>query len=312
MRAERCSVRSTRLGESIAGTASVVRTWLLLEHAAPWPRAALASTRLLPGLGPELARRANQHRVRVVLIRRHGRPEPVAAGGAGPACFVASTRRDGSWIAGVSVDSVEDVLDLDFSSLDAGRPPGSAVLEEPMFLVCTHGRHDPCCAERGRPVAAALDRQFPSQTWEVSHIGGDRFAANLVCLPDGDYFGRVTSADAAGVVSSYAAGRYSLTHLRGRCCYPPPVQAAEVLVRQRLGIDRRGAARVVGWRRDGAEATIRLDVEGHGRLLVRLGVERSAPARQLTCHSAVITYPPRYSLVNVEPVDPEGPRHVHQ
>ena len=298
MRAERCSVRSTRLGESIAGTASMVRTWLLLEHAAPWPRAALASTRLLPGLGPELARRANQHRLRVVLIRRHGRPEPVAASRAGPACFVASTRQDGSWIAAVPVDSVEDVLHLDFASLDTSLPPGSAVLEEPLFLVCTHGRHDPCCAERGRPVAAALDRRFPSQTWEVSHIGGDRFAGNLVCLPDGDYFGRVTFEDVGEVVSSYAAGRYSLPHLRGRCCYPPPVQAAEVLTRQRLGIDRRGAVRVVGWRRDGTEATVRLDVEGQGNLRVRLHIERSAPARPLTCHSAVVSYPPRYSLVS--------------
>ena len=27
----------------------------------------------------------------------------------------------------------------------------------PLYLVCTHGRHDTCCAVRGRPVAAALD-----------------------------------------------------------------------------------------------------------------------------------------------------------
>ena len=299
MSAERCSTRSTGLGESMAGTASVVRTWLLIE-ATPWPHAMLTSTGLPTGVGAELSRRANEHRVRVVLIRRHGRADAATAP-ARPACYVASSRRQGSWLTQVPVGSVADVLDLDFATLDAAPPSGSEVLADPLFLVCTHGRRDPCCAERGRPVAAALDRRFPTQTWEVSHIGGDRFAGNLVCLPDGDYFGRLSGADVGDVATRYISGRYSLTHLRGRCCYPPPVQAADVLLRQRLDVDRRGAVRATGWRRDGAEATVRLDVEGHGELLARLHVDRSVPARPLTCHSALVANPPRFSLTGVDP-----------
>lgn len=282
----------------MAGTASVVRTWLLVE-ATPWPHTALASTGLPAGVGAELARRANEHRVRVVLIRRHGRADAAPVPG-GPTCYVASTRRHGSWLAQAPVGSAAGVLDLDFATLGAAPPPGSTVLDDPLFLVCTHGRHDPCCAERGRPVAAALDRRFPAQTWEVSHIGGDRFAGNLVCLPDGDYCGRLSAADVGDVAARYATGRYSLTHLRGRCCYPPPVQAADVLLRQRLNVDRRGDVRAIGWRRDGPEATVRLEVERHGELLVRLHVHRSAPARRLTCHSALVANPPRYSLTGIE------------
>src|SRR4029453_5830608 len=53
------------------------------------------------------------------------------------------------------------------------------------------GRHGACCAERGRPVAAALAQAHPEETWEVSHIGGDRFAGNLLVLPNGLYYGRL-------------------------------------------------------------------------------------------------------------------------
>ena len=77
-----------------------------------------------------------------------------------------------------------------------GRRASPAQRRSRCCCVCTHGRHDACCAERGRPVAAALAAAHPEQTWEVSHIGGDRFAANVLVLPDGLYYGRVSAADA--------------------------------------------------------------------------------------------------------------------
>ena len=40
--------------------------------------------------------------------------------------------------------------------VDSGRPGRSST--GPLYGVCTHGRHDACCAERGRPVCAALTR----------------------------------------------------------------------------------------------------------------------------------------------------------
>ena len=91
-----------------------------------------------------------------------------------------------------------ELLALDLAAVSRGRAPdrcsGRASWEQvegPLYGVCTHGRHDACCAERGRPVCAALSELRPEQTWEVSHIGGDRFAANLVVLPEGLYYGHV-------------------------------------------------------------------------------------------------------------------------
>jgi hypothetical protein len=79
-----------------------------------------------------------------------------------------------------------------------------------LACVCTHGRHDVCCAEQGRPIARSLERSHPDVTWEISHIGGDRFAGNLLLLPHGLYYGRVTADSATTVVSAYTQGRMEL------------------------------------------------------------------------------------------------------
>lgn len=293
--AERCSTRSLARAEPILGTASTVRRWLLLEQPGPWDATALASRRLPAGLGAELARRANRHRVRIVLIRRYGRTEP----GTPPACFAATTRPAGSWLGRVPLSKPADVLDLDLAAFRAdGVLPGAETVDGPLLCVCTHGRHDPCCAERGRPVAAALSVDLPEPTWEVSHIGGDRFAGNVVCLPDGDYLGRVMAADAAAVARAYLGGDYVLDTLRGRSCYPPAVQAADVLVRQRLGATRRDAVRVAGAQRltDGV-AEVGLSVAGHGDLVATVRVSASAAPRTLTCTAPTANCPPTFELV---------------
>lgn len=293
--AERCSARSRALGESIIGTASTVRSWLLLEQPGPWDPTALASRRLPPGLGGELARRANQHRVRIVLIRRHGR----TLAGPPPACFVASSRPVGSWLGRVSLDAPEDVLDLDLAALAAGRSVDAETIDGPLFCVCTHGRHDPCCAERGRPVATALAAEFPERTWEVSHIGGDRFSGNVVCLPDGDYLGWVAPEDAVAMARAYLDGDYWLATLRGRSSYAPAVQAAEVLVRQRLGVTGRHAVRVTGIEHWSASVTVRMDVDAHGPLEARVRIDPATPPRLLTCTATRLEQPPTYDLLDV-------------
>jgi hypothetical protein len=276
----------------------MVARWLLLEQAGPWPPTALESLRLPGGLGAELVRRAAQHNVRIVLIRRYGRAVSRSDSGPGPACYAAHVRPTGSWLGRVRLDAPADILDLDFAAVTAGPSPAAETVDGPLFCICTHGRHDPCCAERGRPVAAAIAARFPEQTWEVSHIGGDRFAANLVCLPDGDYLGRLGGADAVDVAARYVDGRYSLPHLRGRSCYRPVVQAAEVLVRRELGVERRGAVSVLGWKRDGEHTLVAMSVAGHGDVTAHILTRPAAPTRQLTCYAQSVLAPVTYELVD--------------
>ena len=137
-------------------------------------------------------------------------------------------------------------------------------MPEPVFAVCTHGRHDTCCAERGRPVAAALAAAHPDLTWEVSHIGGDRFAANALVLPHGLYYGRLDEDSVVGMADAHLDGRLSLEHLRGRSGLGTALQYAEDALRRHL--DERGidAVRFVSRSQEDGTVTAVFAAAGRG------------------------------------------------
>jgi hypothetical protein len=135
------------------------------------------------------------------------------------------------------LDDPASLLEFDLRPLTAGRPVGfGRAVEGPLFLVCTNGRHDVCCAERGRPLYRELAAEFPEETWECSHIGGDRFAANLLCFPHGAYFGWVQTLEIIPIARSYADGILDLVRYRGRASWATDIQAAEHFVRMEHGI----------------------------------------------------------------------------
>jgi hypothetical protein len=106
------------------------------------------------------------------------------------------------------------------------------------YLVCTNGARDPCCAIRGAAVAKALAAARPGAAYESSHLGGHRFAANVLVLPDGLCFGRLDVRSALALVDELDAGRLPLEHFRGRTSLTEEQQAAEILLRRELGLER--------------------------------------------------------------------------
>ena len=108
---------------------------------------------------------------------------------------------------------------------------------DPLVAVCAHGKHDQCCAVRGRSATAAIAAQYPELTWECSHLGGDRFAATMLVLPEGLCYGRVDSTDSAELVRLYLDGRLDNRFLRGRTSLPQAVQAAQYFAREASGDD---------------------------------------------------------------------------
>jgi hypothetical protein len=167
--------------------------------------------------------------------------------------------------------------------------------------VCTQGAHDPCCAVRGRPVAAALAVSHPELTWEISHIGGDRFAANLLVLPGGHYLGRVPPARAGEVLDTLLAGQRPTPYYRGRIAWRVAVQAAEELAAERLGVSELDglaprqieALRPNVWRVrfDGSDGMVTADVEQH---------LSDAPVR-LACRAVDVHTTPSWRLLSLEP-----------
>jgi hypothetical protein len=300
----RCSAASLDRGEEPAGTASTVRAFLLLEHPGPWGVDALRDARLPDGLGPRIAAAAATARVRPLLVRRPGRGRGTSTSD-GLRVFAASCLPGGTRLESGTVTDPHDVLDLDLASLRAGGSSGLDDHDGTVLAVCTHGRHDACCAELGRPVAAALAAAHPEETWEVSHIGGDRYAGNLLVLPDGLYYGRLDPEAALAVAAAHAENRLELDHLRGRTAYPMAVQAAEVALRRHLDETRRDAVRWTGRSVEGPATnlvtTAVFDVAGR-TWSVRVRTVQGPPAR-LTCRATRDNPTPRHEVEAVTPED---------
>ncbi|MFJ9782908.1 sucrase ferredoxin [Amycolatopsis sp. NPDC101161] len=211
----RCADLADAAGDAREGTAPPADQWLLVEHARPWERSALAA--FDADVLAALSGWAAETRGRVVLIRRPGRRTP---GAGGPRRWFRVDARPGR----EEIRAGEYHGDAEVAAVPhlAGRRS-----ERPLTLVCAHGKHDTCCAVRGRPLAAALAAADPEGTWECSHIGGCRFAPALVLLPHGFTFGGVGPAEALALVRGYARGTLTPDALRGRSSVSPVVQAAQ-------------------------------------------------------------------------------------
>ena len=220
----RCSVLSETAAEPLAGTAATDTRWLFVEVPGAWGRKAVTGSDLPEAVVAALT----AYDGRVQLVRRPG-PAAARAG----VQVLAADLGDGSGttaqarVTSARLGRLDDVVDL--------APGDLAPHTEPVWLVCTNGRRDLCCAERGRPVASALAALRPEQTWETTHLGGHRYAATALHLPSGLVLGRLEATTVPDVLAEVEAGRVPLALTRGLAGRHPAAQAAELAVRERGG-----------------------------------------------------------------------------
>ncbi len=290
----RCAAAALSRDEPLTGTASQVRAFLLVENPGPWGTDALRDVRLPDEVKQGLRARSAAAGVRTLLVRRHAGADPAP----GIRVFAAWADADEPWLETSTLAAPEVLLDLDLDALGRGESPGLTPAPEPVLCVCTHGRHDACCAELGRPTAAALAGTHPEHTWEVSHIGGDRFAANVLVLPDGLYYGRVTPEAAPALAATHLGGRLDLDLLRGRSGLPLPAQVAEVAVRRKTSARGLRDVRVLAVERDGPLSVVRLEVAGAA---YDVRVRRSVGERphRLTCRAQRDNPVPEHEVLEV-------------
>lgn len=229
----RCSDAARDRDDDLVATAPPTLRWLLLELPGPWGPRGLVDSRLSRPIANTLQERADADGLRVLLIRRAGR--------------VADTDEVRRWavVDQATASTTWSHWDSERRLVDGPLPGPSdtdaTTVDRPTYLVCTHGKHDVCCAVRGRPVAQALSAVRPRNTWECSHVGGDRFAANVVVLPWGLYYGGVDADETERLVQLTERGRVLVPRFRGRTGVPLPAQAAQQHVRLATGIDERDA-----------------------------------------------------------------------
>ncbi|TFC59260.1 sucrase ferredoxin [Cryobacterium sp. TMB1-7] len=288
-----CSDRSLERGDPLPGTAGYGERWFLVEIDGAWGAHAFLQSPLDPALARALVTRIESAGIRPLAIRRTGR--------------TAHQRRAQTEWRWAAVDArvghervhwgvVTDPADLLQVPLDGATGAPST---EPLICVCTHARHDQCCAVKGRPVVTALAQAYPAATWECSHLGGDRFAATLILFPHGLHYGRVTAAEAADLVDAYLDGRIEPRWFRGRSSLPNVVQAAAAFARANRGDDRIDAFDYSSWTESGGVHTVSF-IHGDERLAVKLTESLSAPLLS-TCAASTARPVREFELRSITP-----------
>jgi hypothetical protein len=285
---ERCAPASERRGDPLLATAAPATRFVLVEQPGAWGRNALRDSRIAAPVLARLLERCHAADARLLLVRRaHRDPTPSRA-------FAVADARPGR----EAIAWGRFAEDAELADIDPTRFP-AAPSASPVFLVCTHGRRDACCAARGWPVAVALGDAFPEQTWQCSHVGGDRFAANVVALPHGIYYGRVAPSAAAALAQRHVEGRVTLSSFRGRSCFPPSIQAAQHFARLELAVEEIDALAPVGTQQMDVDETAVTLAHRDDIVTVVVREGESEPTPRLTCGATIATRMRVWELVGL-------------
>ncbi|MDQ3656474.1 MAG: sucrase ferredoxin [Chloroflexota bacterium] len=204
-----CSVVSAASGEDPIGSAWHTTRYVMIELPLPWKYHTLESPNVPPGLNdlvqslyareiyPGLVGFAPDEAWSVPGMTRlidYTLPETPFSGFTRRECLIPTAQ-------------VADVLGRsylgDAAALDSFAVDG--LMGQRDIFVCTHGAIDACCATYGYPMYKLLRHMadnpaHPFRAWRCTHFGGHRFAATLLDMPQGRYWGHLTAQDLGPIV----------------------------------------------------------------------------------------------------------------
>ncbi len=214
-----CSDLCLAAGEPMLGTAVEVDVWLLLEYKPAWKPKALDDNDLTQPTRDWLDRTLagiaeGGRKARAQFIRRPELDTDETTLFIGEEGTLKRFRSHGyAEILGLGLDS-----------------PRFEEVPQTHYFVCTNGQRDLCCARYGLPAYRELRTRVGTRAWQTTHLGGHRFAPNVLVLPQGAVYGRVFPEEVAGFVETIETGALATGHLRGRSAYSPEAQVAEALL----------------------------------------------------------------------------------
>ena len=219
--------------EPLLGTATQVKVWLLLEYRDPWAAKAVKDNSLAPAVQSHLDEQVAAIPGSRLLFIKQQKPAHT-----GRRFFLVRTDEAAPSLYEFELHRYKDLLALDLTAVAAGSPAYSDHLrDDPLFLVCTNGKRDKCCAKFGLPMVKALLANGIENVWQSTHIGGHRYAPNTLFLPHSVNYGHLAPDQIRPAVEAYEEGRlYDLDNYRGRTYYAPAVQAADTYLRRELNL----------------------------------------------------------------------------
>jgi hypothetical protein len=286
-----CASVSSESAEPLVATASRVDYWILVEYRGLWDRDVLGGSLLSAQLKAHLRRQLDRlGHARLLFVKKPERRRHDRRG-----IFFGCSRPGEERFYTLELDHHDDLMGIDLAEALTGPSTPGVPVEHPFFVVCTHGKRDRCCAKFGRPLYDAFRRAADSDwVWQSTHVGGDRFAGNVVALPQGLYFGRVDEDDVRPLLADYLEGRLYLERYRGRAAYPFALQAAEQAVRVETGLLGIGDLELVGSEQLDGGPRVRFRVPDGAVHEVDVVEERGDEAVYLTCGAVTPRHPRRF------------------
>jgi hypothetical protein len=229
----RCTDIAWKYGVPLVGTATRADLWFLIEYTGRWGAKAFEQSDIPEPVKHHLEKLTHTGvESRIQLIRQSGSDQQD-----GVTLFIGQVYPLEPRLYEYRLKSYLDILNLDLAALAAGQPgdPGH-LREEPVYLVCTNGRRDRCCAIYGPEAYLAMVEEAGESVWQSSHIGGHNQAPITLFFPHGVNYGHTTPTEARRLVQAYRDNNIVLQHFRGRVCFEPHVQAAEHFWRKQYGI----------------------------------------------------------------------------
>ena len=212
-----CSDISLARKEPLIGTANQVDIRLMLEYRGEWRAKAttdndlpLAVVSWLDEIQEEASRRTLIPRIQLIRSERN-QNDPLT-------CFIAN---DGALFRHEFVEYEEIIKMNPFE--DTTEPQA-----ETHYFVCVNGQRDLCCSRLGSVAYREIRQICPDRCWRTTHLGGHRFAPNILVLPDNLLYGRVFSDVLPDFVEQVENGNLYKPLLRGRGIYAPEEQVCEL------------------------------------------------------------------------------------
>lgn len=197
-------------GEPAAGLGASARSYALLH----WPRrhwrVPRTSSHLMPDVLAEAIRGANAVGIHVALVDG----DDIAFSHNGLIRRAATPGEAADLLRTIAADGV----------WEGEQDPRITV------ICCTDGKQDPCCALYGFATWKALRQAADPAVFRIlqsTHLGGCRFAASLVMLPERARYGRLEPGQVADFLSCLEGGVPYLPAYRGNPALDAPQQAAE-------------------------------------------------------------------------------------
>lgn len=213
-----CTDLCHQRGEPLAGTGDAPKRALLLA----WPRGKWRAPRWeSTDMSPELSAAiydaamaglyvglVDKVEVGVPLPTLHAQPENVFASFTDEAELILAIR---NYVDGTMFEGTQDT--------------------RMTIVCCTDSRRDACCARYGFSTYKALIAAADPARFNIvqcTHIGGCRFAASLVVMPQRQRYGRMTAEHAPAFLAALERGSVYLPTYKGRSDRPEPAQVAEL------------------------------------------------------------------------------------